>query len=114
VAAPQVLTHGGIVARSSSHWIARASRGAAATWSSSSSRPRVAGRTTIVIAHRLSTVLAADQHLVLDHGLLVLDQGLLVGQGTHSELLGVGGLYAKLYERQLQPQETPPPQLARP
>lgn len=53
----------------------------------------MAGRTSLVIAHRLSTILAANLILVLDHGRLV-------EQGTHSELLAKGGLYAELYETQ--------------
>jgi ATP-binding cassette subfamily B protein len=61
-------------------------------------KPLFAGRTTIAIAHRLSTVLAADQ-------ILVIDAGRLVEQGTHLELLARGGLYAELYERQFQAQE---------
>jgi ATP-binding cassette subfamily B protein len=55
--------------------------------------PLFKGRTSLVIAHRLSTILAADT-------ILVLDQGQLVEQGTHSELLTQGGLYAELYETQ--------------
>jgi len=47
------------------------------------------GRTTLVIAHRLATVVGADR-------ILVLDRGELVDQGTHAELLARGGLYAKL------------------
>ena len=57
--------------------------------------PLMAGRTTIAIAHRLSTVVAADV-------IFVLDQGRLVQSGTHAELLRQGGLYAELYEQQFQ------------
>jgi ATP-binding cassette subfamily B protein len=53
----------------------------------------MSGRTSLVIAHRLSTILSADQ-------ILVIDQGRLVQQGTHEELLAQGGLYRDLYERQ--------------
>jgi ATP-binding cassette, subfamily B, bacterial len=56
-------------------------------------RPLFAGRTSFVIAHRLSTVLAADV-------ILVFDRGRLVERGTHRELVRSGGLYADLYERQ--------------
>ncbi len=51
------------------------------------------GRTSLVIAHRLSTILAADL-------ILVMDEGQLVEQGTHAQLLAEGGLYASLYETQ--------------
>ncbi|HEX9016526.1 MAG TPA: ABC transporter ATP-binding protein [Chloroflexota bacterium] len=51
------------------------------------------GRTSLVIAHRLSTILAADT-------ILVMNEGRLVEQGTHSELLAKAGLYATLYETQ--------------
>jgi subfamily B ATP-binding cassette protein MsbA len=53
----------------------------------------VKGRTTIVIAHRLSTVLKADR-------ILVMEQGRIVQQGTHDALMEMGGLYRRLYEVQ--------------
>ncbi len=51
------------------------------------------GRTTLVIAHRLSTVMDADQILVLDHGRIV-------ERGTHRELLDRGGEYARMWALQ--------------
>ena len=56
-------------------------------------QPLLRGRTSLVIAHRLSTILAADL-------ILVMDEGRLVEQGTHAELLAARGLYANLYETQ--------------
>lgn len=51
------------------------------------------GRTTLIIAHRLSTVRRADR-------LVVIDRGRIVEEGTHAQLLERGGLYARLYQRQ--------------
>jgi ABC-type transport system involved in Fe-S cluster assembly fused permease/ATPase subunit len=56
-------------------------------------RNLTAGRTTIVIAHRLSTVTSADQ-------ILVVDKGRIVERGSHSELLQMGGRYVGLWEKQ--------------
>ena len=52
------------------------------------------GRTTFVIAHRLSTVRRADM-------ILVMDEGRIVEQGTHAELLARGGLYKEIHDLQL-------------
>jgi len=58
----------------------------------------LSGRTSLVIAHRLSTVRNADQ-------ILVIDDGRVAERGTHSELLARGGLYAELYETQFRRQD---------
>ena len=57
------------------------------------------GRTTFVIANRLSTVHAADK-------ILVMNEGEIVEQGNHQELLNLNGQYKKIYDLQLRPQET--------
>jgi ATP-binding cassette subfamily B protein len=56
------------------------------------------GRTSFVIAHRLSTVRDAETILVMNHGSIV-------EQGTHEELLARGGFYAELYNSQFAQQE---------
>ena len=56
------------------------------------------GRTTLIIAHRLSTVHRADE-------IVVLDKGEIVERGAHAELLALGGKYREIYELQLRPQE---------
>ena len=61
------------------------------------------GRTSVVIAHRLSTVRAADQ-------ILVLDGGEVVQRGSHDELVRVPGLYATLYQTQFGAGDGPPPE----
>ncbi len=58
----------------------------------------MAGRTTFVIAHRLSTVHRADI-------IIVMQDGQIAEQGTHAELLELNGLYREIYELQLRPQE---------
>ncbi len=60
----------------------------------------LAGRTTFVIAHRLSTVMRADR-------ILVLDEGRIVQAGTHAELLNRPGLYRRLYTLQFRDEEIP-------
>ncbi|MGB1157132.1 MAG: ATP-binding cassette domain-containing protein [Alphaproteobacteria bacterium] len=57
------------------------------------------GRTQLIIAHRLSTVMHADQ-------ILVLNEGALAERGTHAELLAKGGLYAGLWQRQTEQQNS--------
>ncbi|MCX8170439.1 MAG: ABC transporter ATP-binding protein/permease [Candidatus Bathyarchaeota archaeon] len=54
----------------------------------------LSGRTCIIIAHRLSTTFLADR-------VIVLDKGKIIEEGTHSELLKKGGLFARLYELQI-------------
>ena len=51
------------------------------------------GKTVIAIAHRLSTIAAMDR-------LVVMDEGRIIEQGSHGDLLAKGGLYAELWARQ--------------
>lgn len=60
------------------------------------------GRTTLIIAHRLSTVRRADRLVVLDHGRIV-------EIGTHAQLLSKGGLYARLYQQQFREDDVESP-----
>lgn len=62
-------------------------------------RTALVGRTSIVIAHRLSTVREADQ-------ILVISEGRIVERGTHTDLLAADGLYAELYRTQFERQAT--------
>jgi ATP-binding cassette subfamily B protein len=64
-------------------------------------RTALVGRTALVIAHRLSTVVGADE-------IVVVDAGRVVERGRHVELVGAGGLYADLYRNlAAEPTETP-------
>lgn len=63
-------------------------------------RRLLAGRTSVVIAHRLSTVVRADQ-------IAVVHRGRVVERGTHTELLAIGGRYAALYTEQLAAEGVP-------
>ncbi len=56
------------------------------------------GRTTIVVAHRLSTIKTADE-------IAVIDKGRLIQKGTHEELIKMGGIYKELYELQFREKE---------
>ena len=56
-------------------------------------RKVMADRTTIIIAHRISTVKDADH-------IIVLDEGRIVEQGTHDTLIHLNGIYTKMYQQQ--------------
>ena len=64
----------------------------------------IAGRTTLVIAHRLSTVRNAQR-------IVVLEEGRVVESGQHADLLAAGGLYRRLYEIQFAREEDKEPAL---
>ncbi len=61
-------------------------------------RRQMVGRTNLIVSHRISTIKGADL-------IVVLEDGSIVERGTHSELLISGGLYARLYERQMLEEE---------
>jgi ATP-binding cassette subfamily B protein len=67
----------------------------------------ITGRTSVLIAHRLSTVQSADT-------ILVMHKGQLRERGTHQQLLAQHGLYYKLYQLQYRDQELSDPALAAP
>jgi ATP-binding cassette subfamily B protein len=64
------------------------------------------GRTTLMVAHRLSTVAGADE-------IIVLDEGRIVERGAHAELLDRGGLYADLWSRQSRAHDSIQPEIER-
>lgn len=57
------------------------------------------GKTSIIIAHRISTIKNADR-------IIVLEDGMIIEQGTHKTLLNLGGVYAEMYDNQLLEEET--------
>lgn len=57
-------------------------------------RERIAGATVILIAHRITTLMQADR-------IIVLDKGRVAEEGTHDELLAMGGIYRRIYDLQL-------------
>ena len=70
-------------------------------------RAVMAGRTVVLISHRVAAIKDADQ-------ILVLDQGKVIERGTHPELLGAGGTYAALYRTQLDTEVSRPVRAPRP
>jgi ATP-binding cassette subfamily B multidrug efflux pump len=56
------------------------------------------GRTSILIAHRISTIKNADK-------IIVLDEGRIIEQGTHNQLLSLQGVYSEMYQNQLLEEE---------
>jgi len=62
----------------------------------------IKGRTTLVVAHRLSTVQQADR-------IMVLEGGRIVEEGAHAQLLRHNGVYRRLYDRQFRDDEEPEP-----
>jgi len=66
-------------------------------WIQKATKELTKGRTSIVVAHRLATILKADR-------ILVMEKGQIIESGKHAELLAKQGLYANLYQKQFKDQ----------